>query len=117
MPLPEGVSIVAILLQAEVQAAHALWRLRAQQQVEAEQPAPQARQVQHLLLVACLAKAAEAVAVGLPEMAAQAVQVVVAQVVVVAELVAARMLRVPGVLVVLAGRWFWSFDHGQIRCC
>lgn len=70
-----------------------------------------------LLLADCSAKAAEAVAVGLPEMAAQAVQAVVVLAEVAAALAVALTQQVLVALAAMVGHWYWSSDDGQIRCC
>lgn len=66
---------------------------------------------------ACSAKVAAVVAVGLPEMAVQAVLAVVALGAAVAEVVAAHTLQALVGLAVMVGHWYWSSDDGQIRCC
>lgn len=98
-------------------AARDSWKPRAQPLERAVLPAPQARQVLRPLQEACSAKAAEAVAVGLPEMAVQAVQAVVALVAAVARVAAAHTQQVLVGLVAMVGHWYWSSDDGQIRCC
>jgi heme/copper-type cytochrome/quinol oxidase subunit 1 len=77
----------------------------------------QALQAQHLLLAACSAKAAEAVAVATLALVVLAVLEAVALAAAVAVLAAAHTQQVLAGLVVLAGLWFWSFDHAAICSC
>ena len=72
------------------------------------------------LLADCSDRAAAVVVEVLLVLAVQAAQEVVALAAAVARVAAAHTQQVPVVWVVLAGHWFWSFDHGQVcfaGCC
>ena len=95
----------------------ALWKHRARhlaQAVPQEAPEPL---VLPPLPVACSAKAVAVVAEVLREQEVRVVQAVVALVVEVAELAAAHTPQEQAVLVVMAGHWYWSFDHAAICRC
>ena len=70
-----------------------------------------------LLLVDCSGRAEALVVVARVAPVVQVVQVVVVQVAVVARVAAAHTQQVLVVSVVLAGHWFWSFDHAAICSC
>lgn len=67
-----------------------------------------------LLLVDCSGRAAGAVVVALMATVVQVVQAVAAQAAVAARVAAAHTQQVLAVSVVLAGHWYWSFDHAAI---
>ena len=67
-----------------------------------------------LLLVDCSGRAEALVVVALVAPVVQVVQVVAAQAAVVARVAAAHTQQVLVVSVVLAGHWYWSFDHEAI---
>ena len=77
-------------------------------------PGKQALLVLPLLLADCSVKAAGAVVEALRALVVQAVRVVAAQAAVVARVAAAHTQQVLVVSVVLAGHWYWSFDHAAI---
>ena len=70
-----------------------------------------------LLPVACSAKAVAEVAAELVVLVARAVLEAVALVAVVARVAAAHTPQEQAVLVVMAGHWYWSFDHAAICRC
>lgn len=67
-----------------------------------------------LLLVDCSGRAEALVVVALMATVVQVVQVVVVQVAVVARVAAAHTRPAMVALAVMAGHWFWSFDHAAI---
>jgi hypothetical protein len=70
-----------------------------------------------LLRVVCSDRAAAVVGEALLAQEVQGVQVVAAQVAVVARVAAAHTQQVLADLAALAGPWFWSFDHAEICRC
>ena len=94
-----------------VLAARDSWRQQAQRQERVALPEPLALLVLPLLLVDCSVKAVVVVVVALVAPVVQVVQVVAAQAAVAARVAAAHTQQVLVVSVVLAGHWFWSFDH------
>lgn len=73
-----------------------------------------------LLRADCSDRAVAVVVEVLVVLVVLVVQVVAAQVAAVARVAAAHSQQALVVSVVLAGHWFWSFDHGQVcfaGCC
>jgi hypothetical protein len=70
-----------------------------------------------LLRVVCSDRAAAVVGEALLAQAVPGVQAVAAQVAVAARVAAAHTQQVLAGLVVLAGLWYWSFDHAAICSC
>ena len=80
-------------------------------------PEPLARLVLPLLLADCSDKVAVAVLAVLLALVARAVLEAVAQAAVVARVAAAHTRPAMVALAVMAGHWFWSFDHAAICSC
>jgi len=70
-----------------------------------------------LLLADCSVKAAGVVVAVLRVLVVQVVRAVAAQVAVAARVAAAHTQQVLAGLAVLAGSWYWSFDHAAICSC
>jgi hypothetical protein len=90
------------------------WRPLAPLLVVAVLPEHLARLALLLLRVVCSDRAAAVVGEALLAQEVQGVQVVAAQVAVVARVAAAHTQQVLAGLVALAGLWYWSFDHAAI---
>ena len=103
--------------QAATLAARDSWRPLALLLLVVALQALRALQAQRRLLAACSDRAAAAEAEAQQVLAVQAVRAVAAQVAVVARVAAAHTQQALVVSVVLAGHWFWSFDHAAICCC
>ena len=96
---------------------HASWKPRARHlALAASQETPELL-VLPLLPVACSAKAVAEVAAERVVQVVQVVPVAVALVVEVARVAAAHTPQEQAVLVVMAGHWYWSFDHAAICRC
>ena len=103
--------------KTETAAARDSWKPRARHLGQAVLPEPLVLLVQHLLLADCSVKEAAVVVEVLLVLAVQVVRAVAAQAAVVARVAAAHTQQVLVVSVVLAGHWYWSFDHAAICCC
>ena len=98
-------------------AARDSWKSRALHEGMVAQQGQPEPPVLLLLRVVCSDRAAAVVAEAQQVLAVQAVQAVAAQVAAVAVLAAVHTRPALVVSVVLAGHWFWSFDHAAICCC
>jgi hypothetical protein len=98
-------------------AARDSWKPRARHLERAVLPEHLARLALLLLRVVCSDRAAVAVVVAPVALAVLAVQEVEALAAAVAVLAAAHTQQVLAGLVVLAGLWYWSFDHAAICSC
>jgi len=110
-------SLLAMLLLLAVPVAHDSERHPEPLAVQAVCPALLVPQALHLLQVGCLGKAA-AVAVVVP--LALAVLAVLEVAALVAVAVVQHAVHTPLALVVsvvMAGHWYWSFDHAAICRC
>ena len=96
---------------------HALWKQRARHLAVAASPVLLVLLALPLLPVVCSAKAVAEVAAELVVLVARAVLEAVALVAVVARVAAAHTPQEQAVLVVMAGHWYWSFDHAAICRC
>ena len=103
--------------QAATLAARDSWRPLALLLLVVALQALRALQAQRRLLAACSDRAAAVVAeaqAGLVVLEAQEVEALAAAV---AVLAAAHTQQVMAGLAVMAGHWFWSFDHAAICSC
>ena len=103
-----------MLQQTARQVARDSWKPRARHLARVALPEPLARLVLPLLLVDCSGRAEALVVVALVAPVVQVVRAVAAQAAVAARVAAAHTQQVSVVSVVLAGHWFWSFDHAAI---
>lgn len=100
-----------------VLAARALWKRQARRLAQAVLPETLVLLAPLLLPVACSVKAEVAVAEVLAALVVLEVQAAVALVAVVARVAAAHTQQALAVSAVLAGHWYWSFDHAAICSC
>lgn len=112
-----AVSHPAMLLLLAAQVARASARQPEPLAVQVVHLALLALQVLHLLLVDYSGKAVEVVVVVPLALAVLAELEVVALAAVAVVQHAVRTRPALVVSVVLAGHWYWSFDHAAIRCC
>ena len=110
-------SLLAMLLLLAVPVAHDSERHPEPLAVQAVCPALLVPQALHLLQVGCLGKAGVVAAV-VPLARAVLVVLEVAALAAAAVVLAVALTQQALVVsVVMAGHWYWSFDHAAIRCC